>query len=148
MPFWSAIPPLQAAPSFACSVASLNQSPGHQLSGCHGLRCGILTDYQLGWGRPSTWLARRACAPLRFITLVPMGDRRLDTPSTNGVFSKSCSFLRDFKNLYGIEKMYVVCGTIFSTSYDWIEPFLKLFFQENINSQDFLDGKIGYVQAF
>lgn len=86
----SMFPPLQVAPSFACSVASLNQSPGHQLSGCHGLRCGILTDYQLGWGRPSTWLARRACAPLRFITLVPMGDRRLDTPSNDARFSE-CS---------------------------------------------------------
>jgi hypothetical protein len=26
--FWPAVPPLQVAPSFACSVASLNQSPG------------------------------------------------------------------------------------------------------------------------
>ena len=77
----SIFPPLQVAPSFACSVASLNQSPGHQLSGCHGLRCGILTDYQLGWGRPSTWLARCACAPLCFNTLFPLGDRRMDTPS-------------------------------------------------------------------
>ena len=34
-------------------------------------------------------------------------------------FSKSCSFLRDFKKLYGTDKEYVVCGTIFfSTSYD------------------------------
>ena len=77
----SIFPPLQVAPSFACSVASLNQSPGHQLSGCHGLRCGILTDYQLGWGRPSTWLARHACAPLRSNTPFPLGDRRMDTPS-------------------------------------------------------------------
>ena len=84
----SIFPPLQVAPSFACSVASLNQSPGHQLSGCHGLRCGILTDYQLGWGRPSTWLARRACAPLCFNTLFPLGDRRMDTPSDEASFSK------------------------------------------------------------
>ena len=53
----------------------------------------------------------------------------------HGVFSKSCSFLRDFKKLYGTDKGYVVCGTnFFSTSYDWIEPFLKLFFQEIMNS--------------
>ena len=52
--FWPSIPPLQVAPSFACSVASLSRSPGHQLPGCHSLHCGILTDYLLGWGRPST----------------------------------------------------------------------------------------------
>ena len=73
--------PLQVAPSFACSVASLSQSPGHQLPGCHNLHCGILTDYQLGWGRPSTWFARHADAPSRSNTLVPKGDRRMDTPS-------------------------------------------------------------------
>ena len=52
--FWPSIPPLQVAPSFACSVASLSRSPGHQLPGCHSLHCGILTDYLLGKGRPST----------------------------------------------------------------------------------------------
>ena len=37
----------------------------------------------------------------------------------HGVFSKSCSFLRDFKKLYGTDKEYVVCGTnFFPTSYD------------------------------
>ena len=81
MPFWSMIPPLQVAPSFACSVASLSQSPGHQLPGCHSLHCGILTDYQLGWGRPSTWFTRHADAPSRSNTLFPKGDRRMDTPS-------------------------------------------------------------------
>ena len=80
--FCHTIPPLQVAPSFACSVASLSQSPGHQLPGCHNLHCGILTDYQLGWGRPSTWFARHADAPSRSNTLVPKGDRRMDTPST------------------------------------------------------------------
>ena len=45
---------LQEAPSFACSVASLSRSPGLQLPGSHSLHCGILADYLLGWGRPST----------------------------------------------------------------------------------------------
>ena len=52
--FWPSVPPLQVAPSFACSVASLSRSPGLQLPGCHSLHCGILADYLLGWGRPST----------------------------------------------------------------------------------------------
>ena len=81
--FWPSIPPLQVAPSFACSVASLSRSPGHQLPGCHSLHCGILTDYQLGWGRPSTWFTRHADAPSRSNTLFPKGDRRMDTPSTS-----------------------------------------------------------------
>ena len=46
--FWPIFLPLQVAPGFACSVASLNQSPGHQLPGCHSLRCGTLADYLLG----------------------------------------------------------------------------------------------------
>ena len=46
--FWLIFLPLQVAPGFACSVASLNQSPGHQLQGCHSLRCGTLADYLLG----------------------------------------------------------------------------------------------------
>ena len=40
--------------SSACSVASLSRSPGHQLSGCHCFHNYFLTDYLLGWGRPST----------------------------------------------------------------------------------------------
>ena len=52
--FWPSVPPLQVAPSFACSVASLSRSPGHQLPGCRSLHCGNLTDYLLGKGRPST----------------------------------------------------------------------------------------------
>ena len=35
--FWPSIPPLQVAPSVACSVASLGRSPGLQLPGCHSL---------------------------------------------------------------------------------------------------------------
>ena len=46
--FWQTVLPLQVVPGFACSVASLNQSPGHQLPGCHSLRCGTLADYLLG----------------------------------------------------------------------------------------------------
>ena len=80
-PFWLIFPPLQVAPSFACSVASLSQSPDHQLSGCRSLRRGILTDYQLGWGKPSTWSTRLADAPSRSNTLFPQDDRRMDTPS-------------------------------------------------------------------
>ena len=58
--FRPSIPPLQVAPSFACSVASLSRSPGHQLSGCHCLRSEILADYLLGWGGPSTCVTGHA----------------------------------------------------------------------------------------
>ena len=54
IPLWAVFPSLQVVLSFACSVASLSRSPGHQLPGCHSLHCGILADYLLGWGRPST----------------------------------------------------------------------------------------------
>ena len=47
-------PPLKVVPSFACSVASLSRCPGHQLPGCHSLRRGILADYLLDRGGPST----------------------------------------------------------------------------------------------
>jgi hypothetical protein len=51
--FWPSIPPLQVAPSFACPVASLSRS---RVFNCQdvSLHCGILADYLLGWGRPST----------------------------------------------------------------------------------------------
>ena len=52
--FWPSVPPLQVAPSFACSVASLSRFPGHQLPGFHSLRHVILADYLLGQGGPST----------------------------------------------------------------------------------------------
>jgi hypothetical protein len=52
--FWSSVPPLQVAPSCPCSVASLRRFPGHQLPGSLSLHWKILTDYLLGWGRPST----------------------------------------------------------------------------------------------
>ena len=52
--FWSRIPSLQGAPSFACSVASLSLFPDLQLPGRHGLRHGALADYLLDWGEPST----------------------------------------------------------------------------------------------
>ena len=60
--FWLIFLPLQVAPGFACSVASLNQSPGHQLPGCHSLRCGTLADYPLGQGKPSINTVCRTCA--------------------------------------------------------------------------------------
>ena len=81
LPFWPIFPPLQVAPSFACSVASLNQSPGHQLPGYCSLHRRTLADYQLGWGRPSTWLTGHTGAPSSSNTLFPRGDRRVDTPS-------------------------------------------------------------------
>ena len=38
-----------------------------------------------------------------------------------GVFSKSCFFLKDFKEFYGVDKEYVVCGAIFfGTSYEYV----------------------------
>ena len=90
-PFWLIFPPLQVAPSFACSVASLSRFPGHQLPGCRRLHSGILTDYQLGWGKPSTWFARRADAPSHSNTFIPQGNRRMDTPSGNCYF-RCCTF--------------------------------------------------------
>ena len=61
--FWLMFLPLQVAPGFACSVASLNQSPGHQLPGCHSLRCGTLADYLLGQDKPSTQFAGHVLLP-------------------------------------------------------------------------------------
>ena len=82
-------PPLLVAPSFACSVASLSQSPGHQLSGCRSLHRGILTYYQLGWSKPSTWFARHADTPSHSTTFIPQGNRRMDTPSEKYVVCMS-----------------------------------------------------------
>ena len=48
MLFWFIVLPLQIVPSFACSVASLNQFPGHELPGCHNLRSEALAGYLLG----------------------------------------------------------------------------------------------------
>ena len=58
--FWLTFPPLQAAPSFACSVASLSRFPDHQLPGCSHLRERILADYLLGWGAASAQSAGHA----------------------------------------------------------------------------------------
>ena len=52
--FWPSVPSLQVAPSFACSVASLSQSPGLTLPGCQHLHAENLADYLLGWGNAST----------------------------------------------------------------------------------------------
>ena len=61
--FWLMFLPLQVVPGFACSVASLNQSPGHHLPGCHNLRRGTLADYLLGQGKPSTQFAGHVLLP-------------------------------------------------------------------------------------
>ena len=58
--FSHTIPPLQAAPSFACSVASLSRFPDHQLPGCSHLRERILADCLLGWGAASAQSAGHA----------------------------------------------------------------------------------------
>ncbi len=79
--FWPRIPPLQVAPSFACSVASLSRSPGHQLPGCHSLRRVILADYLLGQGGPSTCLAGHGMFQSTPTPNSHQGNRRLDTPS-------------------------------------------------------------------
>ena len=48
---------------FACSVASLNQFPGHQLPGCHSLHHGTLADCLLGQDKPSAQFAGHAPFP-------------------------------------------------------------------------------------
>ena len=55
--FSHTVPPLQVAPSFACSVASLSQFPDHQLPGFLDLHQGILADYLLGQGATSAQAA-------------------------------------------------------------------------------------------
>ena len=55
--FSRTVPPLQVAPSFACSVASLSQFPDHQLPGFLDLHQGILADYLLGQGATSAQTA-------------------------------------------------------------------------------------------
>ena len=64
--FWPSIPPLQVAPSIACSVASLSRFPRLQLPRSCSLHHMISTDYLLGWGEPSTCFAGHAvlqCIP-------------------------------------------------------------------------------------
>ena len=102
--FWPSVPPLQVAPSFACSVASLSRFPGHQLPGFHSLRHGILADYLLGQGGPSTCVTGHAvlqCAPS---PKPPLGNRRLDTPSTRNV----TPFL--MKSLVGLQRKRPIIG--------------------------------------
>ena len=94
--FWLSVPSLQVAPRFACSVASLSQSPGHQLPGHHSLRHGALADYQLEWGEPSTCHAGLNKLCYTPSPSPPRGDRRLDTPSKSQAIAKrrdqtSCS---------------------------------------------------------
>ncbi len=83
--FWPSVPPLQVAPSFACSVASLSRFPGHQLPGFHSLRHGILADYLLGQGGPSTCVTGQAVLQCTPSPKPPLGNRRLDTPNVKNV---------------------------------------------------------------
>ena len=68
-------------------------------------------------------------------------------------FSKSCSFLRDFIKLYRTDKEYVVCGTFFfqlhmiRSNHSWSYFSRKYAFVSRSYLQDFLDGKLGNVQA-
>ena len=48
--FWPIVPPLQVAPSLACSVASLSRSPGRQLPDRRNLHYNDLADYLLARG--------------------------------------------------------------------------------------------------
>ena len=62
-PLKLAIPPLTAQRSFACSVASLSQSPLHYLPGHHSLRCVVPAECSLGQDKPSTCCAERNAVP-------------------------------------------------------------------------------------
>ena len=86
--FWLSVPSLQVAPRFACSVASLSQSPGHQLPGHHSLRHGALADYLLEWGEPSTCHAGLNKLCYTPSPSPPRGNRRLDTPSKSQAIAK------------------------------------------------------------
>ena len=117
--FWPSIPPLQVAPSFACSVASLSRSPGHQLPGGHSLRHVLLADYLLGWGGPSTCLAGHGVFQCTPTPHSHQGHRRLDTPnkkSSLGAFFSHVSIVR-------VERIFP-CRSIFRrmalhTFYSW-----------------------------
>ena len=97
-------PPLKVVPSFACSVASLSRCPGHQLPGCHSLRRGILADYLLDRGGPSTCRAGHIvlqCTP----SPNSRRDRRQRAPSERGdVLSIIC-----YKKCYArATKLFVI----------------------------------------
>ena len=66
--FWLIVPPLQVAPSLACSVSSLSRSPGHQLPDRCDLRRRDLADYLLVWGDSISMLCRTCKAPVHSFT--------------------------------------------------------------------------------
>ena len=68
MAFWLIVPPLQVAPSLACSVSSLSRSPGHQLPDRCDLRRRDLADYLLVWGDSISMLCRTCKAPVHSFT--------------------------------------------------------------------------------
>ena len=84
MPLRAALPPLQTAQSFACSVASLSRFPCHQLPGRRSLRCGALADCLLGQDSPSTRIAGLSEVPDTTSPSPRSGDRRaLPLPAAN-----------------------------------------------------------------
>ena len=103
MPLRAALPPLQTAQSFACSVASLSRFPCHQLPGRRSLRCGALADCLLGQDGPSTRIAGRNEVPDTTSPSPRSGDRRalplpaaetglhtsLPTPAISQLFNNS-----------------------------------------------------------
>ena len=57
------IPPLKSPLSFACSVASLSQFPGHDQPGHRSVRRVAPAECHLGWDKPSSCSARSAQSP-------------------------------------------------------------------------------------
>ena len=91
--FWLMFPPLQVAPSFACSVASLSRSPAFQLPGHHHLHGEVLADHQFDWGRLSTCPAAHVQhlltpSPNQILQELPpstkWGQRELHHPKAGG----------------------------------------------------------------
>ena len=74
-PLRLAVPPLTAPSSFACSVASLSQSPLHYLPGHYRLRGAAPAECCLGQDKPSTWHAGRSDVPSTAAALPHSGDR-------------------------------------------------------------------------
>ena len=74
-PLRLAVPPLTAPSSFACSVASLSQSPRHYLPGHYRLRGAAPAECCLGQDKPSTWHAGRSNVPSTAAAIPHSGDR-------------------------------------------------------------------------
>ena len=75
IPLRPAVPPLTAQRSFACSVASLSQSPRHYLPGHYRLRGAAPAECCLGQDKPSTWHAGRSNVPSTAAAIPHSGDR-------------------------------------------------------------------------